>query len=180
MALTPTRQPELVLPAAALSALRDALVASVGPDAAAEALRAAGHAAGDAFHDLLSGPHDELGGLPADQFWARFAQLFASRGWGQLRYAEAHPGVGALSADDWVEARGGAAAQQPACHFTTGVLANLLGRVTGADVAVLEVECRARGDGHCRFLFGGAAAVYAVYDRLSAGDEPDAALAQIG
>jgi hypothetical protein len=52
---------------------------------------------------------------------------------------------------------------QPSCHFTTGVLANILGRAADGEVAVLEVECRSRGDQRCRFLFGGADAVYSVY-----------------
>jgi hypothetical protein len=60
------------------------------------------------------------------------------------------------------------------------VLANLLGRVAGSDVAVLEVECRSRGDQRCRFLFGGAIAVYALYDRIAAGTETEAALAELG
>jgi uncharacterized protein len=179
MGTTSNRTAELALPAAAFSAMRDALVATVGPEPAGDALRAAGHAAGDAFHEILSAKGD-LAGLPADRFWQRLGQLFASRGWGQLGYREAHPGVGALEAREWVEATPDGAAEQPACHFTTGLLANLLGRVAGADVAVLEVECRSRGDDRCRFLFGGADAVYAVYERLAAGESADAALQQIG
>lgn len=178
MASTATRHAEIAIPAAALGALRDALVARLGPEAAAEALRAAGHAAGDAFHRILTGG-DDIAGMPADRFWARFAQLFAARGWGHLEYEEAHPGVGAIHAADWAEAAG-ASAEAPVCHFTTGLLANLLGQVAGADVAVLEVECRGRGDARCRFLFGGADAVYAVYERLAAGDAPQDALARIG
>lgn len=180
MAPISNRQTEFALPGAALVALRQALVTSVGPDAAAEALRAAGHAAGDSFHRILaSGDRDSVGSLSADRFWARLAQLFSARGWGSLSYSEAHPGVGSLQASDWVEA-GGERNGGAVCHFTTGLLANLLGQVADAEVAVLEVECRGRGDQQCRFLFGGADAVYAVYERLSAGEEPDTALAQIG
>src|SRR5690606_38226676 len=46
----PTRPQELALPIASLAALRNALIDAVGEDAAAAALRAAGHAAGDALH----------------------------------------------------------------------------------------------------------------------------------
>lgn len=180
MARTSNRAPEVALPASAFTGIRDALVEVVGPEAAAEALRAAGYAAGDVLHDVLAGQADDLAGLPADRFWSRLSQLFSSRGWGTLEYSEAHPGVGSLTAPRWAEARDDAASDQPTCHFTTGLLANLLGRVAGKDVAVLEVECRSRGDDACRFLFGGTPAVYAVYERMAAGDDAEAALARIG
>ncbi|HSJ25446.1 MAG TPA: 4-vinyl reductase [Longimicrobiales bacterium] len=159
--------------------MRDALAASAGHEAAADALRSAGHAAGDAFFEILTAG-EVTGDQPAEAFWKRFSQLFASRGWGTLRYSEVHPGVGALDATAWAEARADNTAEQPSCHFTTGMLANLLGRVAGADVAVLEVECRSRGDSRCRFLFGGTDAVFAVYERLATGEPADAALQQIG
>jgi predicted hydrocarbon binding protein len=163
MALTTVRSPELALPVASLAALREALIVSVGVETAAQALRQGGFAAGDALFRILAGDRaGELEAIPADTFWTRLARLFAARGWGHLAYAETHPGVGALHATDWVEAVPEGNSAQPACHFTTGVLANLLGRVAGSDVAVLEVECRSRGDQRCRFLFGGAIAVYAL------------------
>lgn len=180
MALTTTRTPELALPVASLAALRDALVVAVGTESAAQALRQAGFAAGDAlFRILAADDPNELAGLPTTIFWNRLARLFAARGWGQLSYAQVHPGVGALDAANWVEAAPDHGAAQPSCHFTTGVLANLLGRVVGSEVAVLEVECRSRGEHRCRFLFGGAVAVYALYDRIAAGDAPEAALARL-
>lgn len=181
MATTTTRTPELALPVAALAGLLDALNALVGPETAADALRTAGSAAGDAFFRILAGADpDELRSLPAQRFWDRLATLFANRGWGHLRYAEAHPGVGSLEATDWVESRADTAAEQPSCHFTTGLLANLLGHAAGADIGVIEVECRSRGDRRCRFLFGGTDAVYAVYHRMAEGDAPETALERIG
>lgn len=178
---TSPRTPELALPVASLAALRDSLVSSVGPEAAALALRQAGHAAGDALHRILAGTDPgSLAALPADRFWTQLSRLFSSRGWGQLSYAQVHSGVGALETVDWAEARVNANAGQPSCHFTTGVLANLLGQIANAEVAVLEAECRSRGDHRCRFLFGGADAVFAVYERIAAGDETDAALARLG
>ena len=178
---TSSRTPELALPVASLAAMRDSLVSSVGPEAAALALRQAGHAAGDALHRILSGgTPGSLTALPAEKFWAQLTRLFSSRGWGQLVYTQVHPGVGSLEAGDWAEVRADGSAGQPSCHFTTGVLANLLGQIADAEVAVLEAECRSRGDHRCRFLFGGADAVYAVYERIAAGDAPDAALARLG
>ena len=179
---TPSRTPELALPVASLAAIRDSLVSSVGPEAAALALRQAGHAAGDALHRILTGGRDteSVAALPADRFWEQLSRLFSSRGWGQLMYSQVHSGVGSLEAANWAEARADADTGQPSCHFTTGVLANLLGQIANAEVAVLETECRSRGDQRCRFLFGGADAVFAVYERIAAGDEPDAALARLG
>jgi predicted hydrocarbon binding protein len=178
---TSQRTPELALPVASLSAMRDSLVSSVGPEAAALALRQAGHAAGDALYRILSGGDTaDAASLSAERFWAQLARLFSSRGWGQLTYSQVHSGVGSLEAANWAEARIDAGAGQPSCHFTTGVLANLLGQIADAEVAVLEAECRSRGDHRCRFLFGGADAVFAVYERIAAGDEPDAALARLG
>jgi len=178
---TSSRTPELAIPVASLAALRDSLVSSVGPEAAALALRQAGHAAGDALHRILAGQDPRsLAALPADRFWAQLARLFSSRGWGQLSYSQVHSGVGSLETGDWAEARAEVDTTQPSCHFTTGVLANLLGQIADAEVAVLEAECRSRGDQRCRFLFGGADAVFAVYERIAAGDEPDAALARLG
>jgi predicted hydrocarbon binding protein len=169
------------MPVAAVAALRDALTSQLGDDAAADALRAAGFAAGDAFHRILNGGEaDDLKQLSASRFWARLALLFSSRGWGQLTYSEAHPGVGSLEANDWAEGRTEQEAGRPSCHFTTGLLANLLGQIAGTEVGVLEVECRSRGDQRCRFLFGGTEAVYAVYNRIVEGDAPDSALQRIG
>lgn len=176
-----SRPQEIALPAAALVALRESLIAEAGAEASANALRAAGYAAGDAFFRVLTAEStDDPAESPADQFWTRLSRLFASRAWGQLTYAELHPGVGSLTAGQWAEAGGESSADQPCCHITTGLLANLLGNIAGADVAVLEVECRGRGDQRCRFLFGGADAVYAVYERLNAGDRADEAVAHIG
>jgi len=162
-----TRPHELALPIASLAALRNALIDAVGEDAAAAALRAAGHAAGDALHATLIATDGE--DAPADRFWQRMLQLFQSRGWGALRHEDAHPGVGALSSADWVEADSFAGAMRPSCFLTTGLLANLLGRIAGREVAVLEVECRSRGDARCRFLFGGAETLDAVYSHVAAG-----------
>jgi predicted hydrocarbon binding protein len=178
MQSTHPRTPELALPIASLTALTDALIARVGPNAAPEILREAGHAAGDALFRVLSGS-GELSNMSADRFWQHLSRMFSNRGWGTLTFSQPHTGVAALDTADWFEARPNTNAPAPCCHFTTGVLANLLGSVADSEVAVMEVECRTRGDHHCRFLIGGADAVYAVYDRMAAGDRADAALEQL-
>ncbi|HSJ08881.1 MAG TPA: 4-vinyl reductase [Longimicrobiales bacterium] len=173
-----TRPSELTLPAASIAALRHALATSVGEAAAADALRAAGHAAGDSLFRILAGDGDAAG-MPASQFWSGVSRLFSSRGWGQLSFSQVHPGVGALDAGDWAEAAT-ATADQPSCHFTTGMLANLIGRTANAEIAVLEVECRSRGDARCRFLFGGPDALDGVYQSVAAGAATEAALTRLG
>lgn len=171
--MTQAQRPlELALPVASLAALRAALEEAAGADHAALAFQAAGNAAGDAFHDILTA--GSPAGSPADWseavFWRRFAEVFARRGWGRLSNERVHEGVGALTAHDWVESDPERAAGRPSCAFTAGLLANLIGRIAGDEVAVLEVECRSAGDPRCRFLYGSPAALDAVYARLRAGE----------
>lgn len=179
------RPPELALPVASLAALRRSLAGSVGADDAARALQAAGVAAGDAlFHVLTHVPGAAAAAQPADWrervFWRRFAELFEKRGWGHLTQQLLHPGVGALDAFDWVEADPDVAARRPSCFFSAGLFANLLGRVSGEDVAVLEVECRSRGDERCRFLFGSPVVLDAVYGQWRTGIGVSGAIAALG
>jgi predicted hydrocarbon binding protein len=180
MGRPPSRPAELALPVASLSAIRHALTEEVGADAAATALRAAGYAAGDALFTALTqqfGQDPEsslaaLGALNADTFWRRLSQLFSTRGWGALAHSVVHPGVGALETTSWVEAEPDTTTR-PSCFFTTGLLANLLGHAAQSELAVLEVECRSRGDARCRFLFGNPTTLEVLYGRLRAGDSID-------
>ena len=185
-----TRPSELALPVGALSALREALAAEVGDDGAARALRVAGSAAGTAmFRALVAGAgiahedeaaaREHLAGLAEERFWSALSAFFGSRGWGRLRFSAVHDGVGALDSADWIEANTDVGAARPACFFTTGMLAGLLGRITGREIAVLEVECRSRGDGECRFLFGSAHALEALYAGIAAGRAVDASLSAL-
>jgi predicted hydrocarbon binding protein len=175
----------MALPAAALAALRRALTAELDADTAARVLRSAGHDAGDAFFQILAqesadgAGRDSLTELDAAAFWRRFAQLFSSRGWGTLSHSDVHPGIGVLAATDWAEADAAGAEARPSCYFTTGLLANVLGKVAAGDVSVLEVECRSHGDGQCRFLFGSTEALRGVYDLLLSGASAETAVAQL-
>lgn len=176
-----TRSHELALPAAAFTALRQTLIAELGARRASGVIRQAGHAAGDALFRALAQPRGgtDLARLEASEFWLRLTQLFAARGWGTLQPGTPDPGVGALESSDWGEADPTAPARRPSCFFTTGLLANLLGQVADADVAVLEVECRSRGDERCRFLFGSPEALDAVHSRVATGEPPEYAIAQL-
>ena len=170
------RTPELAIPVASLAALRKALTAEVGADAGARALRVAGYAAGDAWYPQFASV-DQV--LSENAFWQRLSQFFSSHGWGTLTHSAVHPGVGALDAADWVEAEPEVNESRPSCFFTTGALANLLGNAAGAPVAVLEVECRSTGHERCRFMFGSAEALNALYSRVARGSAVDAALSEL-
>ncbi|MGQ0561822.1 MAG: V4R domain-containing protein [Gemmatimonadota bacterium] len=179
-----SRPPELAIPVASLAALRRALADEVGSDAAARALAAAGHAAGDALFSQLvaastEGAAPSVADMSENAFWRRLSQLFSGRGWGTLAHVSVHGGVGALEAADWVEADASAGATRPSCFFSTGMLANLLGNAAGAPIAVLEVECRSQGGARCRFLFGSSEAMHAVYERVGSGQSVDAALTDL-
>lgn len=180
----PGKPPELAIPVASLAALRRALAGEVGADSAARGLSAAGHAAGDAlFTQLALAPEPDsapaVNGMSEAAFWRKLSQLLASRGWGTLSHTNLHEGIGALDAADWVEADPEAAASRPSCFFTTGMLANLLGNAAGGAVAVLEVECRSRGDARCRFLFGSSDALQTLYENVGSGASVDTALAEL-
>jgi predicted hydrocarbon binding protein len=183
-----TRPPELALPIAALHALRGHLAEEVGNDAAARALRAAGHAAGDALFAAFAASggmlapdedamRERLAGIGSHEFWRRLAAFFAARGWGHLHFRQLHDGVGALESRDWVEAVGDAS--RPSCHFTTGALANLLGHVAAQPVAVLEAECRSQGDERCSFLFGASESIHVLFGDLTAGTGLEQALLEL-
>jgi predicted hydrocarbon binding protein len=95
------------------------------------------------------------------------AEFFTDQGWGALT-ARPLGAVLALDAADWAEA-GGASSEFPSCHVTCGMLADFLGRMSNGLVAVMEVECRSRGDGRCRFLAGAPETLSALYDRMAQG-----------
>ncbi|MGH7482190.1 MAG: V4R domain-containing protein [Longimicrobiales bacterium] len=176
-----SRSPELVLPAASLVTLRRSLIERLGAEAASGALQQAGHAAGDAFHQLLTdaGRHDGLGEVPESDFWRRLNELLAARGWGQIEFERAHEGIGAIVASHWAESDPDEHAPSPSCFLSTGLFSNLLGHVAGRDVAVFEVECRSRGDARCRFFFGGIDTLDILYDAISRGQDVPAALASL-
>jgi predicted hydrocarbon binding protein len=143
-------------------------------DQAAPALQEAGFAAGEELYDAWaawvgkrSGVADP-GQLDATHLGKLLDAFYADLGWGHL-HVERLGAALAVDSDDWAEADPHAAAAGPSCHVTAGVLAGMLGRMAGEHVAVMEIECRSRGDGHCRFLAGAPETLQAVYDGVNAG-----------
>ncbi|HET8654189.1 MAG TPA: V4R domain-containing protein [Longimicrobiaceae bacterium] len=172
----------LQFPDGSLTALHRALAHDRSPAEAAVLARRLGFESGAGFYEALRGGTDgrDVADESADDFWERLGDFFATTGWGELRFERVHPAVASLSSSSWAEAEPAADAQQPSCHFTTGMLADLLGRVAGADLAVLEVECRSRGDQQCRFLLGGTAALQRIHAALAEGTTFEAAIEDLG
>lgn len=164
------------LPAPSILALRRALIRQVGGQTATLALQEAGNAAGDALHSRL-GQDDDVGEIPLGTFWDRLAAVFRELGWGAVEHQSPHPGVGALIARDWFEVDESGSA--PSCPFTTGVLANILGRVAGGEVAVLQVRCDDDEPRCVRFLFGAPHVLDRLYSGLREGRDLESGLAAL-
>jgi hypothetical protein len=62
------------------------------------------------------------------------------------------------------------------CFFSTGMLADFLGRLSGEPVAVMEVECRSRSDARCRFLSATTETLQRVYEQMTQGKTYEEAL----
>lgn len=153
-----TTRREVTLPAAAFLGLLGS-----ARDANGSALRERGRSAGSALAERLLSAQDDATttrALPTSVFWKRVNDLFAARGWGSLAHASGAAGIGELRSTDWIEAEREAGG--PRCEFTAGVLEGLLRDVSGAEIHVREVECRAGGGSACRFQFGSRAALDAA------------------
>lgn len=96
------------------------------------------------------------------------SQFFSELGWGTLT-ARPLGAVMALDSAEWAEASDEGRGEFPSCHLTCGLLADFFGRLSDGLVAVMEVECRTRGDARCRFLAGAPETLSALYDRMAQG-----------
>lgn len=153
--------------------LRSSLERDTGFQAATY-LQEAGFAGGEELHTAFvawlvrTRGVDEPGALDVRFLGEVLREFFADEGWGSLEVTPLHPAVLAFDAPDWAEAADGGG-EFPSCHLTCGLLADFLGRVADGVVAVMEVECRSRGDGRCRFLAGAPETLSALYDRMAQG-----------
>jgi len=165
--------PNFSIAPASLHRLRRRLQAA-DPQTTAALLQDAGFATGEALagrwrEQLRLRAHlDEPGQLDREWFAPLLAELCATLGWGTLSIDDMDDQAVLFSSGDWREAEAGTS-PHPACHFSCGALAAFLTTQAGTPMAVLEVECRSRGDTHCRFLGGSGEMLAAVYDLLNAG-----------
>lgn len=168
----------MLLPARFFPLLRRALENEGSPLSATHVLHDAGFGSGPPLFDDLE---RKLGQDPTTRnetlFWTDLSRFFAERGWGRIESERVHSGLGLLLARDWAESDPEGLDEQPGCHFSSGLLAYLLGRAAGAPIAVLEVGCRSRGDDHCSFLYGSEAAIHEIYGLLLDGASLEEALA---
>jgi len=155
-----------------LAALRAAMFRDVGPSAAAllqEAGYAGGQAMFDAFGKWLAArglPAPEA--LPATDFGARATEFFRDAGWGSIELGSLES-VATVDSSDWAEGNPAFPLEFPGCYYTSGVMADFFGRLAGAPVAVMEVECRSMGGERCRFLVGSGETLQRVYDEMAQG-----------
>jgi predicted hydrocarbon binding protein len=158
------------------SALRQlhASLESHAPDHAIAVLQEAGYAAGEATYRAFAAWVPDRAGVErpedvdAEQLNEVLSDFFSHAGWGTLAMGAVGTGALAVDSADWAEAEPGSA-QAPMCFFSAGMLADFLGRLSGESVAVMEVECRSRGDARCRFLSAAPEVLQQVYEHMTQG-----------
>jgi predicted hydrocarbon binding protein len=174
-------RPGLRLGRKVIHQLRAALERDTGLQAASY-LQEAGFAGGEELYGEFTRWLVSTHGLdrPAD-LDARFldealSQFFTEQGWGALTAQMLGGTVLALDSAEWAEATDEGRGEFPSCHLTCGLLADFFGRLSDGLVAVMEVECRSRGDARCRFLAGAPETLSALYDRMAQGSSYSDAL----
>jgi predicted hydrocarbon binding protein len=159
--------PLLAISPRALHSLRDAV--------GAEGLQDAGFACGEAMHRAFvawlpgaTGISDP-GELAATRLADVLSGFFTGLGWGSVTVGSLGETALAVDAEEWPEATPERALEYPSCYFTSGLLADLMGRVAGETLAAMEVECRSRGDAICRWLVASPETLNAVYEQMGRG-----------
>jgi predicted hydrocarbon binding protein len=148
---------EVAVPVSVFEALRSELEKDAGTLSTVRAMHHAGYEAG-----LVAA----AGVNRAAGFWGHLSAYFEKRGWGSLTHRAAHPAVAILSSRDWAEAAPDSPSPEGACSFSAGFLSGLLSQLAGGAIAVLEVECRSRGDQACSFAFGSETAIHDLYGQM--------------
>ena len=156
----------------ALRQLHDSLLRDAN-EHAFTILQEAGFAAGAGMYQAFCAWLPQVGVAgPSDLDAARLSNVlsnfFQANGWGTLSVAPVGRAALALDSSDWAEAESGTA-EIPMCFFSSGMLADFLGRLSNEVVSVMEVECRSRGDARCRFLSAAPDTLTGVYEEMAQG-----------
>ena len=175
--------PRLAIGRASLQQLTAALEREV-PAQAAALLREVGFAAGQAAYEGFVESVASRYGVETPQaldgryLGEALGGFFREDGWGSLTAEPLAPGLLALDSPDWAEAepRG---AHVPSCHFSTGLLSDFFTRLGGYQAAVMEVECRSRGDARCRFLVASPDLLTWLYEGMVAGASYESLVARL-
>jgi predicted hydrocarbon binding protein len=144
-----------------------ASLAAHAPDQVVTILHEVGYAAGEGCYRAFAAANNPAD-LDADLLAGTLSEFFSSGGWGTVTISPVGTGALALDSSDWAEAEPGTS-QQPMCFFSAGMLADFLGRLSDETIAVMEVECRSRGDERCRFLSATPAVLEKVYNEMTQG-----------
>ena len=164
------------VPVEFFAALRTAFT---GGDGGVDGLRDAGFQAGQAMFDVMAAWLADRGERSPDLLSdERFGQLasdfFDQHGWGEFELTNLSDAVVAIDAPNWIEAE---MTDTMGCQVSTGMFAGFFGRIADAPLAVMEVECRARGDDRCRFLVSSVDVLAYVHEAMSRGIPYDRAAA---
>jgi predicted hydrocarbon binding protein len=165
--------------------LRASLERDTGLQAAAY-LQEAGFAGGEelyaAFGEWLARVRgvEQPSELDVEFLGEVLGEFFTDQGWGRLNATPLGPAVLALDSAEWAEALDERHGEFPSCHLSCGLLADFLGRISQELVAVMEVECRSRGEPRCRVLAGSPETLGILYDRMAQGTGYLEALGVVG
>ena len=164
----------LILSRSALHQLRISLEKGTGVQSATY-LQEAGFASGEgvynAFAEWAAATYfvEKPSDLDVQFLGEAMSGFFQECGWGTLVPDQMVTAVMCLDSSDWSEAAPESEAQYPSCHFSCGMLADFMGRLSGGLMGVMEVECRSRGDERCRFLAGSPETLHSIYERMNQG-----------
>ena len=168
---------DIALSASSLVALSPRAQHALRDRAGAQALQEAGYAAGEATFQAFASWLPAVASVehPSDLAAPRLAevlsQFFSALGWGAMKVTAIGNAAVAVDADQWAEAAPDAHLQYPSCFFTSGMLADFMGRMANASLAVMEVECRSRGDARCRWLLGAPETLSSLYEHMTLGSD---------
>lgn len=141
----------------------------------AQALQEAGYAAGeDAFRAFSAWLPQAAGvehaaDLAAPRLAETLSEFFGQLGWGAIEVTPLGDAAIAVDAAAWAESAADARLEYPSCFFTAGLLADFMGRIADSALAVMEVECRSRGDARCRWLVGAPETLQSLYEHMTQG-----------
>jgi predicted hydrocarbon binding protein len=166
---------DISLSASGLVAVSPRVFQSLRDRVGAQALQEAGYAAGESTYAAfvrwlpVHAGVDDPRELAAPRLAEVLTRFFSSLGWGSLEVSPLGEAAFALDSLNWAEAQPGAGLQFPGCYFTAGLVADFVSRLADTAFAVMEVECRSRGDARCRWLVGAPETLTTLYQHMAQG-----------